>query len=101
MTDQSKPLDAESIGQREDIGDQCVGRIVGDILRSIAVAVSAQVRHNQSQSVRKQRDHGPPRAVRFRKAMHQDHRRCRVLPGDCHMHANASRQGDPARLGHG
>ena len=97
----------ERIGEREDIGDQRVGGVSRDVLRSVAVAKAAQVGHDQPEAVAEQwRDLGPG-AVRFGKAVEQDDRRGVGGAGNGDVHRDAGREANAAvrsrvadRLGH-
>ena len=78
MADQGEAIDPQRIGQRENVGDQLVGGVGLDLLRPVRCPEPAQVGHDQPEPVVEQRRDPAPGAVRFGKAVEQDHRR-RIL----------------------
>ena len=68
MADQREPLDVERVGQREDVGNQCVGGIGLDLLRPVAVAEAALVGHDQPETVGQQRRQSPARSGGIRES---------------------------------
>ena len=87
VADQREPLQFQRVGQREQVGQQRLGRVGLDLLRPVAVAEPALVGHDQPQLVRQQGHQLAPGAVRFREAVQQDHRRRVFRPGQRDIHA--------------
>ena len=46
MANERKPIDPQRIGQREQVGEQRLGRIGSDLLQPVAVAEPPLVRHD-------------------------------------------------------
>ena len=101
MADQSEAVDPEHVGQSEQIGDQFLGRIIGDILRFVARPEPAQVGHDQAKVALEQRHQRAPGAVRFGEAVDQDHRWRIGRPGERDVHRDPGGKGEAALSDHG
>ena len=85
MPDQREPLDAERVGERENVVDQQVGLIGLDVLRQVRSCEPSLVGHHQEEFVLQPRRDLAPRPVRLRKAVEQDHRRMPSVTGHRHV----------------
>ena len=94
-------LEAERIGEREDVVDQLVGLVILDLLRPVRAGEAALVGHDQTEIVLEQRRELAPGAVRFGKAVEEDDRRLRRAPAERDVEGDAGRQRDAADFGHG
>ena len=72
MTDDREFTDAERVGEREDVGDQLVGRVGFGIPRLRRAAIAALVGRDAAKVAREVRQLIAPGAVRFGKAVEED-----------------------------
>ena len=102
MPDQGEAIDAERIGKREQVGDQRVGGVGGDVLRAVAVPEPAQVGHDQAEAVAEQAARRlRPGAVRFGKAVEQDDGRRVGGPASATFMRDAGRRARRCCTAHG
>ena len=100
MPDQGEAIDAEGVGEGEDVGDERVGAVGGDLLRAVAVAEAAQVGHDQAEAVGEHGGDFGPGAVRFGEAVEQDDGRGIGRAGERDVQRDPGREGEAALFGH-
>ncbi len=81
MTDQRKLLDAERVGERENVVHKQVGLIRVDILRQVRSGEAPEVGHDETEAALQPGSDLAPRPVRFREAVQQDYGRARWVAG--------------------
>ena len=101
VTDQREAIDAEMIGECDQVGDDLVGRIALDAVRLGRARIAALVWGEDEMVPGEIGDDVAPRPVRFGKAVQQDDGRMTAMPRDLDVELDAGRKGDTVeRVGH-
>ena len=101
VADERELLDAERIGERENIVDELARLIFRDIGRPVRSSEAPLVGHDKPEPVLQPRRKLAPRAVRFRETMEQDHRRVRRIARKRDVQRHSSPERDAPELRHG
>ena len=102
VADQREAVDAVVIGEREQVGDDPVGRVLFDALRLGRAGIAALVGREDEMVAREIRHDAAPRPVRFGKAVQQNDGRLVARTGDLHVQVDAGGECDAVEgVGHG
>jgi hypothetical protein len=101
MADEREPLEPKRVGERENVIDQDIRFVRFDLCRPVRTGKAALVGHDEKQTVVEQRRDLAPGAVRFGKAVEQDHRRCRGVAGKRDVEGDSGAERDPLEFGQG
>lgn len=102
VANQSEAIDAEMVGERDQVGEDLLGGIGLHPLRLGRAGEAALVGRDDIMVAGEIGDHAAPRAVRFGKAVQQDDRRVRRVAGDRDVELDAGGQRDTGQrhVGH-
>ena len=98
MPDQREAVDAEMVGQRDQVGDRLVGRVILDAFGLGRFGEAALVGREDEMVLGEVGDLVAPGAVQFGKAVEQDDRGVRGIAGDRDIELDAGGQGHTLQL---
>ena len=101
MPDHREPLNAERLGQGENIVDQRVCLVVVHVLREVRTGEPALVGHDEKEVLLKPRCDHAPGAMRFGEAVEEDDGGILWIARQRDIERDAGAEAELAELGHG